>query len=380
MLALLPPSSRVTFFTCSAQPAMIRLPTSVEPVKQTLLDQLVGDEPLADHRALAGQDGQDVLGQSGLERQLADPDRGERGELGRLEHHGVAGGQRGREAPAGDRHREVPRHDHADDAQRLVERDVGAAGDRDLPAEQPLGRPGVVVQAVADVAGLPPGVAPGVAGVADLELGQLVDVRVDDRGEPAQQRCPLARRDRAPGLERLVRGGDRGVGAGQVGQGYVDHGLLRGRVDDGEGVAHKSLESSPELPVGDRRAVRRQLDVGHVGVVVDDLVAERRARQLGRGEPLAGGGQGRRHVLGVGVVGVADQLGLQGQLVLDPVQPAGQHRGEGEVGVGVGARHPVLHPRARAVPDQSDRSRCGCPCPTRSRSARTSRPRTACRS
>ena len=34
MLALLPPSSRVTRFTCSAQPAMMRLPTSVEPVKQ----------------------------------------------------------------------------------------------------------------------------------------------------------------------------------------------------------------------------------------------------------------------------------------------------------------------------------------------------------
>ena len=36
MLALLPPSSRVTRFTWSAQPAMICLPTSVEPVKQTL--------------------------------------------------------------------------------------------------------------------------------------------------------------------------------------------------------------------------------------------------------------------------------------------------------------------------------------------------------
>ena len=34
-LALLPPSSRVTFFSWSAQPAMICLPTSVEPVKQT---------------------------------------------------------------------------------------------------------------------------------------------------------------------------------------------------------------------------------------------------------------------------------------------------------------------------------------------------------
>src|ERR1039458_9551315 len=36
MLALLPPSSRVTRFTCSEQPAMIAWPTSVEPVKQIL--------------------------------------------------------------------------------------------------------------------------------------------------------------------------------------------------------------------------------------------------------------------------------------------------------------------------------------------------------
>ena len=78
-----------------------------------LADQLVGHEPLADHRPLARQHRQHVLGQPGLERQLADPDRGQRRDLGGLEHDGVAGGQRGREAPAGDRHREVPRHDHA---------------------------------------------------------------------------------------------------------------------------------------------------------------------------------------------------------------------------------------------------------------------------
>ena len=34
MFALLPPSSSVSRFTWSAQPRMIRLPTSVEPVKQ----------------------------------------------------------------------------------------------------------------------------------------------------------------------------------------------------------------------------------------------------------------------------------------------------------------------------------------------------------
>ena len=35
-LALLPPSSSVTRFTCAAQPAMMRCPTSVDPVKTTL--------------------------------------------------------------------------------------------------------------------------------------------------------------------------------------------------------------------------------------------------------------------------------------------------------------------------------------------------------
>src|SRR4051795_2266425 len=36
MLALLPPSSSVTRFTCSAQPAMMRLPTAVDPVNAIL--------------------------------------------------------------------------------------------------------------------------------------------------------------------------------------------------------------------------------------------------------------------------------------------------------------------------------------------------------
>ena len=172
---------------------MICLPTSVEPVKQTLRTSgwVTNRSPTTE--PLPGITVKHALGQPGLERQLAEPDRGQRRQLGRLEDDGVAGGQRGREAPAGDRHREVPGHDDADDAERLVEGDVDAAGHRDLPAEQPLGRAGVVVEAVADVARLPARVAPGVAGVAHLELGELLDVRVDDGGEAAQQRRALAR-------------------------------------------------------------------------------------------------------------------------------------------------------------------------------------------
>ena len=220
MLALLPPSSRVTRFTWSAQPAMIRLPTSVEPVKQTLrtsgwvTNRSPTTEPLP---------GMTVSTCSGRPASRASsPSRigGQRGQLGGLEHDGVAGGQRGREAPAGDRHREVPGHDDADHAERLVERHVDAAGHRDLPAEQPLGRAGVVVEAVADVAGLPARVAPGVAGVAHLELGELLEVGVDHGGEPraaAAARSPGARSPPRPGRPR-ARARSRRRSLRQVGE------------------------------------------------------------------------------------------------------------------------------------------------------------------
>jgi hypothetical protein len=54
MLALLPPSSSVTRFTCSAQPAMMVRPTSFEPVKQTLRTAGWVDQAVADGRPVPG--------------------------------------------------------------------------------------------------------------------------------------------------------------------------------------------------------------------------------------------------------------------------------------------------------------------------------------
>jgi hypothetical protein len=59
-----------------------------------------------------------------------------------------AGRERRAELPARNREREVPRDDEADDAERLAERHVDAARDGNRVAEQPLGRPGVVVEHV----------------------------------------------------------------------------------------------------------------------------------------------------------------------------------------------------------------------------------------
>jgi hypothetical protein len=55
-----------------------------------------------------------------------------------------------------------------------------------------------------------------VAGVADLQLGELVDTAVDQRREPPQQPRLLARRDVAPGGECLGGALDRGVAPGAM--------------------------------------------------------------------------------------------------------------------------------------------------------------------
>ena len=169
-------------------------------------------EPLTDDGSLAGQDGEHVLGKAGAQRQLAQPDSGQRSQLGGFQHDGVPGRQGWRESPAGDRHREVPRHDHSHHAERLVERHVKPAGDRDLLADQPLRSGGVVVQHVADVARLPARVADRVAGVRDLQLRQMLEVGADFLGEPAQQPGTVRRSDRPPCRGRAGRPGDRRVG------------------------------------------------------------------------------------------------------------------------------------------------------------------------
>ena len=100
MLALLPPSSRVTRFTWRGA-AGHDLPADLGgPGEDDLAHRRVVDQALADHRALARQHLEHALGQPGLQGQLADPDRGQRGPLGRLGDHRVARGQRRAPGPS----------------------------------------------------------------------------------------------------------------------------------------------------------------------------------------------------------------------------------------------------------------------------------------
>ncbi len=204
------------------------------PGEHDLPDRRMIDQALAHHPALARQHLQHPVGQAGLGRQLADPDGGQRGHLGRLGDHGVPRGQGRRHAPGQDRHREVPRHDQPDHADGLVEGDVQAAGHRNLPPGQPLGRGRVVVQDVADVPGLPAGLAERMTRAGDLQPGQFVEVGVDGGGEPAQQGRAVAGRDRAPAGLRGGRPVDGGVGLLRRGARHRGDRLLGGRIEDRE--------------------------------------------------------------------------------------------------------------------------------------------------
>ncbi len=212
MLALLPPSSRVTRLSWSAALRMIPWPTSVDPVKQTLRTSgwLVNRSPTTEPLP-----GRTVKTPSGMPASSASSPS-------RIAVSGVSSAglrttvlpaaSAGREAPAGDGHREVPRHDDGDDAERLLEGDVDAARDGDLLAEEPLRSGGVVREDVPDVPRLPPRVADRVAGVGDLEPGQLLVVLADEIGEPAQQPATVGRGDGPPRGADLDGAGDRRVG------------------------------------------------------------------------------------------------------------------------------------------------------------------------
>ena len=190
--------------------------------------------------AVAGDHVEDA-GREDVGGQLGQPQRGERRQLGRLQHDGVAGGQRRADLPAGHHHRVVPRRDEAGHAERLAAQDRRVAG-------QVLAR---------RLGGQAAGGAGEEAEVVDeeLDLGrhrrrsacrrcgsrccdQLVGVGLDGVGEAVERR-----RARAPAMAAAqpVEGGGGGLD-GAVDVGGADDatsaiGSPGGRVDDGVGAA-----------------------------------------------------------------------------------------------------------------------------------------------
>src|SRR3954452_12583301 len=115
-----------------------------------------------------------------------------------------------------------------------------------------------------------------------------------------------------------------------------------------------TLEQSLALVAGDDAVEELLLGARVVEVVVDDVVAERRPRDLAlleRGDRLA---QRRREALRVGHVGVPLERRRRIEHLLDPVQARREQRREREVRVDVAAGNACLDAQRRPAADDPE--------------------------
>ena len=231
IMASLPPPSISTGVSVSAQAAITFRAVAVEPVKATLsTPERHSAAPTSPspctavkHRLLGHHLGEAV------HQPLADGGR----VLARLEHHGVAGGERVRGGADRREDRIVPRPDHADHTVRLVFEVPGELGE-DEPGPHPAwtehaaGVAGGPVDVLDRGDDLDDGVGDRLAALDVHQLGQLLDA-LGEQGTPPQH--PLAAAGEAEpgpplaggagavdGLPHVGVGGDReatGLGAGR---------------------------------------------------------------------------------------------------------------------------------------------------------------------
>ena len=95
----------------------------------------------------------------------------------------------------GDVEREVPGDDQPDDAERLAESQVDAAGDGDRLAVVLVDGAGVEVEDVGDHADLAARAADRLADVCGLDPRELFAVLLDERREPPEQPPAVGRRN-----------------------------------------------------------------------------------------------------------------------------------------------------------------------------------------
>ena len=258
----------------------IALPTSVEPVKATLsipscLTRCAPVEPSP--VTMLTTPGR----QLGLPADVGEEERGERRRLGRLEHDGVAAGQRRRDLPREHQQREVP----GDDLRGHAERPRPPVGERVLELVRPAG----VVEEVrgrerqVDVARLLIGLPPSSDSATASSRARSCRIRAmrkryfarsDGRQRrPAVREGVAGRRDREVDVLRArVRDlGQRLLGGGRHGREPLAGAGLDLLAADEEPVALLEADDVARLgrggvvPLeGGWRSVGSLLDVGHL--------------------------------------------------------------------------------------------------------------------
>jgi ParB family chromosome partitioning protein len=214
------------------------------------------DEVLARAAARTGEVGEDAGRHAGLDEQLRGASDGQRRLLRRLDDHRAAGGEGRGHLPAVEVHGVVPRHDRGDDADRRVAHEVAdvAPHARAHAAAHAAPFLGVVAQDLGAERDLLRAVGHRLALLARQEVGELVDVGVDQLGAPAQDRAPLVGVGGRPAGGSALRGGDGRVDVSRPRDRAAPHQLARGGVAD---VARRAVRS------GGPRTVDEQLALDH---------------------------------------------------------------------------------------------------------------------
>ena len=194
--------------------------------------------------AVAGED----VEHRGRQMLLADPgehENAERGVLGRLQHHGVAGAKGRGDLERGEQHRRVPRDDRAHHPDRLAPR----IAQQVLPERQ-----GLALELAREATEVPEDIrgqrrlgprlgAERIAGLGGDDARKLLDPRLDRVGDPEQPPPALARGHVPPACERLGRGLYRPIDVLGAGAGHVGEDAPVRRVLDGNSLAGGAVDA-----------------------------------------------------------------------------------------------------------------------------------------
>ncbi len=210
-----------------------------------LLDHRVLGQPLADLAARALHHVEHAGGHAGFGVDLGQPDRGQRGHFGRLEHHRVARGQRRGRLPHGDLDRVVPGTDAGDHAQRFASGiEEARFAQRQLDTFDGGGQAGVVLDHVGagdDVHG--GGFGQRLAGVQGFQVGQFVVALAQELDGTAQDARTLHGRHRGPHLLAFGCALHGTFDVGLAGDLHFSDHLAGGRVDGLEGLAAGGIDA-----------------------------------------------------------------------------------------------------------------------------------------
>ena len=243
-------------------------------------------DALACWHSVAGNDVDDSGGEADLVHQLGDAKGAHRCEIRRLHHNRVACRQRRAHLPAAEHERKVPRHDLADDAERLrrhvvqescIHRNNGPlelVGHATEVAEGCSGAGHVEVARVAD----------RVAGVAGFQHRQVVDVRFNRIGELEEESTAIHGRHPTPAV---LRGCRSRYGAINIGRLRFSHLRQQGTIMRIEDINRGAVERVNELTVDEQACLHGVPWVGECrGTCANGLELDRIGRGLAAGDHL----------------------------------------------------------------------------------------------